>query len=85
MKARAVIEEISATEFKKHYSDLVDKVLKKKCSFVLTKKRIPIAKIAPLDKNYKSSSYFGFMKGTVIINDDIVNASFEDEWDINHE
>lgn len=30
-------------------------------------------------------SYFGFLKGTVRINDDIVNCSFESDWEISND
>jgi prevent-host-death family protein len=76
--------EISASDFKKYFLSLVDEVKNKHTSFVITKRKVPIAKVVPLDdKSEKMKSYFGFLKGSIKINDDIVNTTFEDEWEIN--
>ncbi len=76
--------QISASEFKKHFLSLVDEVKTKHSSFVITKRKIPVAKMVPLDNDNKNKkSYFGYMKGTVKINDDIVNYSSESDWEVN--
>ena len=79
-------KQISATDFKKHFLQLVDEVKNKKTGFTITKRKMPVAQIVPLDNNIKTEkSYFGFMKGTTKIKGDIVNCSFESEWEINNE
>lgn len=76
--------EISASDFKKYFLSLVDEVKNKHSSFVITKRKVPIAQIIPLDDvAEKKKSYFGFLKGSIKINDDIVNTTFEDEWEVN--
>ena len=76
--------QISATEFKKHFLNLVDEVKNKHSSFVITKRKLPVAKIIPLDtsKPEHEKSYFGFMKGTIKIKDDVVNFSSESDWEV---
>lgn len=78
---------LSATEFKKHFLSLVDEVKNKHNSFVITKRKIPIAKIVPLDHVpiEKPKSLFGFMQGSVKINDDIINYNSDTEWEMNNE
>ena len=78
--------QISATEFKKHFLNLVDEVKNKHSSFVITKRKLPVAKIVPLDFNkvITGKSFFGFMKGTIKIKDNIVNYSSEHEWEVNN-
>lgn len=79
--------QISASEFKKHFLSLVDQVKVKHDSFIITKRKLPIAKVVPLLEDNKDirKSYFSFLKGTVRINDDIVNCSFESDWEANHD
>jgi len=78
---------VSASEFKKHFLNLVDEVKNNKSSFVITKRKVPIAKVIPLENNTndKIKSYFGFMKGIAQIKDDIVNYSSESDWEVNHD
>lgn len=40
---------ISVTEFKKHFLGLVDEAKNKRSSFFITKRKMPYAKIFPLD------------------------------------
>lgn len=78
--------QISATEFKKHCLSLIDEVKNKHSSFIITKRKIPIAQVVPLPNELKSKkSYFGCTKGIVTINDDIVNESFESDWEANND
>lgn len=79
--------QISATEFKKHFLNLVDQVKNKRNSFIITKRKLPVAKIVPLgiNKVENRQSYFGFLKGTIKINDDIVNCSFESGWETSND
>ena len=78
--------EISATEFKKHFLSLVDEVKNQHASFVITKRKLPMAKVSPLDiaPHQVHKSYFGFMKGVMKINGDIVNYSSESDWEANN-
>lgn len=80
------VQEISATEFKKHFLSLVDEVRNQHASFVITKRKLPVAKITPLDITHdqKRKSYFGFMKGVMKINGDIVSYSSESDWEANN-
>jgi len=77
-------KKMSSTEFKKHFLRLVDEVKTNKCSFIITKRNSPVAQIIPL-KNNKVDSYFGCMKGMIKINCDLVNISFADDWEANHD
>ena len=80
--------EISASEFKKHSLGLFDKVKNDHSSFTITKRKIPIAKVIPLnegDNKGELQSCFGLLKGMVKVNSDIVNESFEDIWESNDE
>lgn len=77
--------QISATEFKKHFLQLVDQVKNLGSSFIITKRKSPVAKVVPMEPSARddSKSYFGFMKGTAKIADDIVNCSSEEDWEAN--
>ena len=75
-------KEISVSECKKHFLGLVDEVKTNKSSFIITKRNKPVAEIRPLTPK-SNKSYFGFLKGQIIFNDDIVNCNFADEWDLN--
>ena len=78
---------ISVTEFKKHFLGLVDEVKNKRSSFIITKRKMPYAKISPLDSEADTPKkpIYGCMKGTVTIKDDIVNFDFSDEWEANND
>ncbi len=77
---------ISATDFKKHFLQYMNEVGSNQTSFVITKRKTPIAKVSPLDDdNKKLVSCFGIMKGSLNIKDDIVNFDSSAEWEINHE
>lgn len=79
--------QISATEFKKHFLNLVDQVKSKHNSFIITKRKLPVAKVVPLeiDNKQNKKSYFGFLKGTVKINNDLINFSCESDWERNND
>lgn len=72
-------ELISATEFKKHFLQLVDNVKNNNDSYIITKRKIPIAQVISLPgTNIKDTeNYYGFMKGTTSIKDDIAETTFE--------
>jgi prevent-host-death family protein len=75
--------QIPVSEFKKHFLTLVDEVKNKHTSFIITKRKIPVARVIPLENepNKGPKSYFGFMKGTAKIKGDIVNFSTELDWE----
>jgi antitoxin (DNA-binding transcriptional repressor) of toxin-antitoxin stability system len=69
-------KQISASEFKKHFLQLVDEVASKRISFTITKRKTAIAQVTPLNNETKNQdTYFGFLKGTIKIKGDIVNCS----------
>lgn len=74
---------ITASEFKKHFLSLVDQVNKSHSVFTITKRKVPVAKVIPIENNNQNTknSHFGFLKGSVKIKEDITNSSFESEWD----
>ena len=77
-------KQISATEFKKHFLQLVDEVNKNNDHYTITKRKIPIAQVIPLpgDTISDTDNYYGCMQGTALIKEDIVNVSFESEWEV---
>lgn len=79
--------QVSASEFKKHFLSLVDEVKKKHSSFIITKRKIPVARVVPLEKDVIKApkSYFGCMKGTAKIKEDIINYSSASDWEVYHE
>lgn len=79
--------QMSTSEFKKHFLNLVDQVKSKHDSFIITKRKLLVAKVVPLEKNNTSDkkSYFGFLKGIVKINNDIVNNSFKFDFEMNND
>lgn len=77
-------KEISASEFKKYFSNLVDEVKNKNSSFIITKRKIPIARVTPLEnKKEQSQSFFGCMKGNIKINGHIINFDSSEDWEAN--
>ncbi|CEO16750.1 hypothetical protein RMONA_01705 [Rickettsia monacensis] len=48
---------------------------------------MPIAKVVPLEIDTKENkkSYFVCLRGTVKINDDIINSSCESDWEVNND
>ena len=78
---------ISASEFKKHFLSLVDEVKNTHSTIIITKRKLPVAKVVPLNntKNNEINSYFGYLKGYIKINEDIINTSSQDDWESNNE
>lgn len=79
--------QISVTEFKKNFLQLFDEIKNKHSSFVIIKRNLPIAKIVPLEEQKKEDreTYFGFMKGTVKINTNIVDYSAQADGEVKHD
>jgi len=76
--------QVSASAFKKHFLSLVDEVKNKHNSFVITKRKIPVARVVPLENDATKGpgNYFGFMQGTTKIKGDIVNYSSASDWEV---
>jgi prevent-host-death family protein len=71
---------IPAGQFKAQCLALMDEVEKTREPIVVTKRGKPVAKLVPAEP--EKDDLFGFWKGDVKINGDIVAPVFdEDEWD----
>ena len=66
---------IAAGEFKTHCLKLMDEVKEQRRSFVITKRGKPVAKLVPVDDS--PTPVFGFLKGRVRIDGDIVAPTGE--------
>ena len=64
--------EMTAIEFKSKCLELMDSIKDNHEIVVITKDGKPVAKLIPVDEKPKSS-LFGFMKGSVKINGDIIS------------
>ena len=69
--------DIPAAQFKAQCLKLMDKVEKTRQPIVITKHGRPVAQLAPIPAD--TDSLFGYMKGTLRINDD-VTAPLDIEW-----
>jgi antitoxin (DNA-binding transcriptional repressor) of toxin-antitoxin stability system len=79
-------KEVSVTEFKKHFLQLIEEVNTQKSSFTIIKRKVPVAQVTPLNNEKQNNkSFFGCMKGITKIKEDIVGSGFESEWDINND
>ncbi len=58
------MKSIPAGEFKAKCLDLLDKVKERREEYIITKRGVPFAKLAPVDA--RPGSALGFMRGTVI-------------------
>jgi prevent-host-death family protein len=77
---------ISATDFKKHFQQLINQVGAEHTSFVITKRDTPVARVSALENDIKTGiSCFGIMKGNIRIKDDIINFDSNGEWELNNE
>ncbi len=72
--------QLSTGEFKSKCLQIMDKVEATGEEVVITKSGKPIAKLVPIQEASRSS-LFGFMKGSVKINGDII-APTSEEWDV---
>jgi prevent-host-death family protein len=69
--------DISAAQFKAECLKLMDEVEKTRQPIIITKHGRPVAQLAPIPAD--TDSLFGYMKGTVRINDDVM-APLDIEW-----
>ena len=72
--------QIAAGQFKAQCLKLMDQVQQTREEIVITKHGKPVAKLVPLDSG-SSQSLFGYMQGTVQINDDII-APIDETWEV---
>jgi prevent-host-death family protein len=68
---------ISAAQFKAECLKLMDEVEKTRQPIVITKHGRPVAQLAPIPTD--ADSLFGYMKGTVTINGDVMSP-IDVEW-----
>jgi len=71
---------IAAGKFKAECLHLMEEVNQKHTEYIITKRRVPIAKLSPISR--PDFSLFGCMKGTVHIKGDIISP-IDEEWDAN--
>jgi prevent-host-death family protein len=72
--------EIAAGQFKAQCLQLMDQVKQTHEEIVITKHGRPVAKLVPVEDEY-SSSFIGYMKGSVVVCGDII-ASVDEEWEV---
>jgi prevent-host-death family protein len=71
---------MAAGAFKVHCLAVMDEVQSKRQAVLITKRGKPVAKLVPVEK--EKDDIFGFFKGKIEINGDIVSPAFDaDEWD----
>jgi prevent-host-death family protein len=66
---------IPVGQFKARYLDLMDQVRDRHCEIVITRRGKPVAKLVPYEQ--KSRDIFGYLKGSVVIHDDIIEPTGE--------
>jgi prevent-host-death family protein len=70
---------IAAGSFKVHCLAIMDEVQSKRQAVLITKRGKPVAKLVPVEQ--EKDDIFGFYKGKIIINGDIVSPAFSpEEW-----
>lgn len=72
---------IPISEFKAKCLKLLDETGKKGREYTITKKGEPIAKVIPIKKKTLVTRR-GSLKGLARIHGDIVNVTFEDDWEV---
>jgi prevent-host-death family protein len=73
---------ISAVEFKQKCLKLMDDIMRSHEEIIVTKRGKPVVRILPIGSPIDP---FGYMKGSVIIKDDIVNLSLNEKWEAEEE
>jgi prevent-host-death family protein len=70
---------MAAGAFKVHCLKVMDEVQSKRQAVLITKRGKPVAKLVPVGK--EKDDIFGFYKGKIKINGDIVSPAFSpEEW-----
>ncbi len=73
------MKKMAAGEFKVHCLKVMDEVQSKRESVLITKRGKPVAKLVPVEK--EKDDIFGFYKGKIKINGNIVSPAFSpEEW-----
>ncbi len=73
--------EITATEFKARCLELMDRVRERGETYVITKRRRRVAKLAPIDSPKRSMSVLGCLRGELEIVGDVVGVRVsENAW-----
>ena len=72
--------QMSAVEFKTKCLELMDQIKENREEVIIIKNGKPVAKLVPVEEK-QSDSLFGFMKGSVKINGDII-APIDEKWDV---
>ena len=71
--------EIAAGKFKAQCLQLMDQVKQNHEEIVITKHGRPVAKLVPVEEQH-SSSFIGYMKGSVVVSGDIIAPAYKD-WE----
>lgn len=74
--------QLSAVDFKSKCLELMEQVKENHEEVIITKDGKPVAKLVPVEEK-TTASLFGFMKGTVRINGDII-APLDEKWESDH-
>jgi prevent-host-death family protein len=70
---------IAAGAFKVHCLAIMDEVQSKRQAVLITKRGKPVAKLVPVEQ--EKDDIFGFYKGKIKINGDVVSPAFSpEEW-----
>ncbi|MBL0942169.1 MAG: type II toxin-antitoxin system Phd/YefM family antitoxin [Alphaproteobacteria bacterium] len=70
---------IPAGEFKTHCLKLMDQVANSHEELVITKRGVPVAKMVPIEI---STDPFGLMKGSIIVEGNIVSYDLSEAWEV---
>jgi prevent-host-death family protein len=71
--------QISVEQLQTQCLELMDDVQEHHCEIIITKLGKPVAKLVPILEAQEEKGLFGYMKNSVIINDDIVKPIGE-KW-----
>jgi len=73
------VKTMAAGAFKVHCLKVMDEVQAKRQAVLITKRGKPVAKLVPVEQ--EKDDIFGFYKGKIKINGDIVSPAFSpEEW-----
>jgi len=73
------MKKMAAGEFKVHCLKVMDEVQSKRQAVLITKRGKPVAKLVPVGQ--EKDDIFGFYKGKIKINGDVVSPAFSpEEW-----
>ena len=73
------MRKMAAGAFKVHCLAVMDEVQSKRQSVLITKRGKPVAKLVPVEQ--EKDDIFGFYKGKIKINGDVVSPAFSpEEW-----